>query len=113
MSDRMTRRDMMKRSLLVLGATAGAGAVLAGCGDDGDAGGGSDLSCTDTSGLTEAEKQLRQQQEYTDSTPYPDKRCDNCQLYQAPQEEGTCGGCQVMKGPIHPAGYCKLWVAKS
>ena len=115
MSDRMTRRDMMKRSLLVLGATAGAGAILAGCGDDGDGGGGggSGLDCTDTSGLSEAEKQLRQQQEYTDSSPYPDKTCDNCQLYQAPQQEGTCGGCQVVKGPIHPQGYCKLWVAKA
>jgi len=102
---------MMKRSLVVLGAAAGAGAVLAGCGDDGDAGG--ELSCTETEGLTDAEKQLRQQQEYTDDSPFEDKVCDNCRFWQAPQQEGTCGGCQVVKGPIHPKGHCKLWAAQA
>ena len=108
----ITRRDMMKRSLLVLGAATGAGAVLAGCGDDGDAG-GDGLTCTDTEGLTDAEKQLRQQQDYVDNSPFDDKLCDNCRFWQAPQQEGTCGGCQVVKGPIHPKGHCKLWAAQA
>lgn len=111
MSDGITRRDMMKRSLLVLGAAAGAGAVLSGCGDDDGGGGGDGLTCTDTSGLTEQEIQLRQQQEYTDSSPFEDKVCDNCRFWQAPSQPDSCGTCQVVKGPIHPKGHCKLWAA--
>lgn len=110
MSDEITRREMMKRSLLVLGAAAGAGAVLAGCGDD-DEGGA--LTCTDTSGLTDAEKQLRTQQEYTDHSPFDDKTCANCRFFQAAQQPDSCGTCQVVKGPIHPEGHCKLWAAKA
>jgi hypothetical protein len=106
MSDDITRRDMIKRSLVVLGAASAAGAVLMGCGDD-----EGELTCTDTSGLSEPEKQMREQQAYTDHSPERDKLCDNCRFWTAPQQPNTCGGCQVIKGPIHPKGYCKLWAA--
>lgn len=109
MSDekKMGRREVAKRALLVLGAAAVAPSALAGCGGEGEGGG---LSCTDTSGLTPAEITTRQSQAYTDSSPHSDKRCDNCRFWQAGQA-GQCGGCQVIRGPIHPQGYCNLWVA--
>ena len=107
MARQIGRRALLERTVFLPVLAAGAGLALTACGED------EELTCTDTSGLSEAELAMRQQQEYTDSTPYPEKTCDNCQLFQAPSREGTCGGCQVIKGPIHPKGYCKLWVAKT
>lgn len=71
-----------------------------------------DFSCMDTSGLTEEQIQQRENTNYVDETPNEDMRCDNCQLYTEPEEGAQCGGCQVVPGPIHPAGYCDLWVAQ-
>lgn len=121
-----SRRDFLQK-LTVLG-TAGVvtPTFLSACGGDsgGDSGadpnaGQSDatatageFSCTDTSGLTEQEIQMRENAEYVDLTPNPDQNCANCQLYQEPAEGEQCGGCQVLQGPIHPEGYCTLWVAR-
>jgi len=113
MSDgKMGRRDAARRALVVLGAAALAPSALAGCGGEEEEGGG-DLSCTDTSGLNEAQIQTRQGQNYVDSSPNPDQNCANCTFYQAPSQEGTCGTCQVIAGPIHPEGYCDLWAAQT
>ena len=106
MAQRMTRRDLMKRTVWLPVLAAGAGVAVAGCGDDGE------LTCTDTSGLSPAELTMRQSQEYTDDSPFEDKVCDNCRFWQPPAEQNACGGCQVIKGPIHPKGYCKLWAAR-
>jgi hypothetical protein len=102
----ISRRSFMARGLM-LGAVAGAtGAILAGCG------GGSDLTCTDTSGLTPQELATRQSLEYSDHSPFPDKRCSACRFYQPSAEQSQCGRCQLVKGPIHPDGYCKSYVAR-
>jgi hypothetical protein len=71
-----------------------------------------DFSCTDVSGLTEQERQMREQLQYVDHSPAPDQHCTNCQLYIEAAEGEQCGGCQLLKGPIHPDGYCTSWVAK-
>lgn len=99
----------MKRTLFLPVLAAGAGVALAACGDDGE----EELSCTDTSGLSPAEVSARQAQQYTDHTPYPDKTCDRCRFWQGGQQANACGTCQVIKGPIHPKGYCKLWAARA
>lgn len=109
MGYRISRRELMKRSVFLPVLGLGAGTVLWACGDDEE----DQLSCNDTSGLAPDALQLRQQQEYTDDSPYEDKVCSNCRFWQPPPQAGTCGGCQVIKGPIHPAGYCKLWAAKA
>ncbi|MBD3225903.1 MAG: hypothetical protein GF313_14335, partial [Caldithrix sp.] len=67
--------------------------------------------CSDLSVLTTEEKQVRNDYEYVSKTSIPDERCDNCALWINPQKDAFCGGCQIMKGPIHPAGYCVAWVA--
>jgi hypothetical protein len=71
------------------------------------------FSCTDTSGLTEQQIQMRENAQYMDATPQPEKYCANCQLFTEPVAGEQCGGCQVIAGPIHPQGYCNLWVAKT
>lgn len=69
------------------------------------------FSCTDTSGLTEPEIAMRNQLQYVDESPEEGKTCANCALYQ-PAAEGQCGACTVVKGPIHPNGYCTSWAQK-
>lgn len=67
--------------------------------------------CTDVSALTDPEKNIRKSLQYVGQSPDPAKLCDNCELW-IPQEAGSsCGGCQVIKGPINPKGYCIQWVA--
>lgn len=122
-----SRRDFLQK-LTALG-TAGVitPVVLSACGGGGGgesgaaesaaeapAGGGmgeSGFSCTDTSGLTDAQVQQRGAVNYVDATPNPEQLCSNCQLYTQPEGGAQCGGCQVVPGPIHPDGYCDLWVA--
>ena len=61
--------------------------------------------------LTDAEKATRHSLQYVDQSPDPAKLCSNCNLFLP--GSGGCGGCTVMKGPIHPNGYCLSWVQKA
>jgi hypothetical protein len=70
-------------------------------------------SCQDVAGLSEAEKMGRSALQYVDRSLQADKHCRDCNLFQAPPEVSQCGSCQVVKGPIHPQGYCTAWVKKS
>jgi hypothetical protein len=55
---------------------------------------------------------MRQTLQYVEESPDPEKLCSNCQLYVAPEEGAACGGCQIIKGPIAPGGYCTSWAQK-
>jgi hypothetical protein len=122
---RCTRRSYLKRHLAVVGtlAFAGTGGLISACtkgGGEAEGGGGageadqalSDLSCTDTSGLSQTELTTRKNSQYVDRSEVEGKKCNNCNFWQPPQTTGSCGGCQVVKGPIHPWGYCNLWAEK-
>lgn len=69
-------------------------------------------SCNDVSGLNDGEKAGRAALQYVDRSTFADKHCNNCNLYQPASQPTQCGGCQVVKGPIHPSGYCTAWVQK-
>lgn len=112
MSDgKMGRRDAARRALVVLGAAAVAPSALVGCGGEEEGGGA--LDCTDTSSLNPAQLQTRQSQSYVESSPNEGQNCANCRFFQAPSQEGSCGTCQVIAGPINPDGYCNLYAAQS
>ena len=49
--------------------------------------------------------------QYVDASPVENKPCKGCQFFVKPEKEGTCGGCKVVPGPIHPEGYCTAWAA--
>ena len=68
--------------------------------------------CADVSGLTDAELATRTSNDYTVASPYNDKMCAICNLFIPPNGNNPCGSCQVVKGPISPQGYCKLWIKK-
>ncbi len=124
-----SRRDFLKK-LSVFG-TAGVATplILSACGGGSEAGSEESMdmqeesmameeapmeesfSCMDTSGLTEAEVTQREAVNYVDMTADMEKMCSNCQLYTVPEGDMQCGGCTLVKGPIHPEGYCDLWVA--
>ena len=70
-------------------------------------------SCTDTAGLAKDDVQARAAVAYADSSPQPGKACSGCQQFVAPPDEGTCGSCKLLKGPVHPNGYCRAFAPKA
>lgn len=68
--------------------------------------------CEDLSGLDDSQKKMRETLKYTGKSPYPDKRCDNCNFFTAPEAGKSCGSCSIVAGPINPKGHCTSWVAK-
>lgn len=100
-----------RRVFLSVISTAGAAAsvgLLAACG-----GKPKEFTCTDVSTLKDDEKKVRESVKYVDKSQEPGKKCSNCSQYTAAAAEGQCGGCKVVKGPIHPEGYCTLWAKKA
>jgi hypothetical protein len=69
-------------------------------------------SCMETTGLQPDEIQARKTLDYRDATPFPDKTCERCQQFVAAREDGACATCKVLRGPVHPYGYCKSFAAK-
>ncbi len=69
------------------------------------------LSCTDTTGVTPSDLQMRNSLAYSDTSTEPEKACDKC-LHFLPGPENACGTCRLVRGPIHPKGTCKSFVPK-
>ena len=107
--DEMTKNNLSRRSLLrgtvhlaVLGSVP---VLLQGCKK-------AEFSCTDASGLSEQDAELRKALEYRDRSPHGEaKSCSNCAFYAAGAKD-QCGKCTLVQGPIHPLGYCNSWAAK-
>jgi hypothetical protein len=70
-----------------------------------------ELQCSDTAGLSADEAATRKTLAYVDRASDPAKPCDKCMLYK-PAAPEACGGCSVVKGPVHPAGSCSAWAKK-
>jgi High potential iron-sulfur protein len=96
-----------RHALTVLGAVPVA-AALAACGKKSEPD-----SCSDVSALSDADKTGRTALQYVDKSTDAAKRCEVCSLYQPAPDAAQCGGCQVVKGPIHPKGYCNAFAAKA
>lgn len=104
MSSPIARREAL-RHLAVLSASVAVPGLLAACSRK--------PSCTDVSGLTPEELVMRNQTAgYVEKAPDPTKKCDVCVQWVPGPSENACGGCKVVKGPINPEGWCKLFVAK-
>jgi hypothetical protein len=99
--------DMTRRHLLVLGVSALSLLAAAGCKK------GPPVSCSDVSALTPDEINVRNMLAYTDQSPETGKSCSVCQQYNAPPSIDQCGSCKILKGPVHPNGYCKSFLAKT
>lgn len=105
MKNKINRKEFLKK-LPLLGLTiVGGGFILQNCAKSKT----DEDPCADLSKLSEEEKQTRKDFEYVSKSQFPDKLCDNCELWVAPEEGTICGGCEIMEGPIHPKGYCNVW----
>jgi hypothetical protein len=104
LDEELSRRDVLRRGVVGLTVLVGLGA----CKKKETA-----FSCTDTHALAPEEMQARTTLAYVDTTPEPGKECAGCQQFVAPPSDGQCGGCKVVKGPIHPRGYCKVFAPKA
>jgi hypothetical protein len=102
---RMSRREAARQFFLMSAAIAVPGWLATACSKK-------ELSCEDVSGLSADDKATRTTNAYVDKAPDAVKTCAKCQLYK-PGPEGQCAGCQLVKGPINPNGYCKSFVAKA
>lgn len=69
--------------------------------------------CDDTTGLSKEDIEQRKNLQYTDYTPKPEQRCENCALYVAAEGNSPCGKCNLIKGPVSPKGWCTSWVPKA
>jgi hypothetical protein len=104
MDDKISRRDLFHHSA-ALGVLAAVGAGA--CGKPQSAA----LSCSDTSGLSAPDVQVRTALVYNDVSVEPGKACSSCQQF-LPGPAGACGSCKILRGPINPSGSCKAYVAK-
>lgn len=70
-------------------------------------------TCTDTTGLSPDDLKPRETLAYQDRSPDPHKACDHCAQYVEASSASVCGGCKVLKGPVSPAGTCKVFAPKA
>ena len=111
MDNSMNRRGFLVKSVGMTTLALGSAAVLTACGKSG--GGAAAAGCTDTTGLSEADKTMRTSNAYVDVAADAAKACDKCARFQAAAAGAACGGCSVIKGPIAPKGTCKLFAPKA
>jgi hypothetical protein len=100
--DALNRRQALGRAVASLGVF---GALAAACKKK-------PLVCEGLPGLTAEEMQLRKTLLYADATPQPGRTCTNCTLFVPPKEADSCGACKVLHGPVHPNGWCKIFVLR-
>ncbi len=121
----LSRRDFLLRFSALGAFAAGSGTLLAACGGGEQAAPAETaaapeapaaMSCGDLSALSEADRaqseQMRQSLSYVDVSTVEGKHCENCALYVAAEAGASCGGCNLIKGPIAPGGYCTSWAPK-
>lgn len=97
-----------RAALAILGRAAGAlalGGAAVACTN------AAAFSCSDAKGLSAEETAARSAMEYVDQARDPSKPCSKCVQWVAAASDG-CGGCKVLKGPIHPNGGCKLFASR-
>lgn len=98
-----SRREMLERTV-VLTVAAGLPLGLLACG-------GGELRCNDESSLSTADRDARRASGYTERASDATRACTGCNFYTA--TPNACGSCVVVRGPIHPAGSCNLFVARA
>jgi hypothetical protein len=84
-------------------ATASSGATAAGVAGE---------SCAESEAIPLTAVATRRAVAYVDLSPHAERSCDNCRFFKQPAAGASCGGCEIVGGPIAPAGYCTAWVAQ-
>jgi hypothetical protein len=98
----MSAQQPPDRRRLLLAASAALGSVVVAC---------HHAETCPPEQLSAADLDVRNKLHYTDHSPDPQKVCNGCQQYLRNSDK-DCGACKVVKGPIHPNGYCAAFSAK-
>lgn len=72
-----------------------------------------DLLCVDPSVLSEAQKQQRKADNYTEKSPDPSKTCSGCNFFTPEAKGAGCGSCAIFNGPANPKGKCDDWAPRA
>jgi hypothetical protein len=64
-------------------------------------------------GLSTEDVLARRKLAYADIANDARKACISCQQFVSPTEDDQCGGCKILRGPIHPGGSCKAFVERA
>lgn len=71
------------------------------------------LDCSDEEFMSTPERTLRAAQAYRERSPQgAANSCAKCHFFHAAAPE-ACGSCQILGGPVNPAGHCNSWVARA
>jgi hypothetical protein len=71
-----------------------------------------DTDCSDLSGLTDAERTVRESFGYESVASISERSCRNCKLFLPPTKEKPCGSCLLFKGPVNEQGSCIQFAPK-
>ena len=66
------------------------------------------LECSGEAELPESARNARKSAGYIDRSPDLKRACKECQQWEALGTD-RCGSCKLLRGPIHPAGTCRLF----
>jgi hypothetical protein len=99
--NKLGRRELLKRSLIVIAAAP----VWSACGSPGP-------ECSDVSGLDATALANRQTQQYVEHSVRASSHCSGCRFFTA-GAANACGSCTLIAGPINPDGYCNLFSAQA
>ena len=70
------------------------------------------LKCDNVGGLAPADIEARKNLQYKERADTPEQACKKCSQY-LPAEGSGCATCRVVRGPIHPDGWCKVFTPKA
>jgi hypothetical protein len=116
-----SRRSFLKRIVGVSAAGLFLPGLLAACRSENTATASSGetasgvavASCAESEEAPVAAVATRKAVTYVDLSPHAERSCDDCRFFKQPATGASCGGCEIVGGPIAPAGYCTAWVALS
>ena len=104
--DRDSRRAALRRLTACLFAAAAAWIPVARAREQ------VDLVCAKPGALSEAQKQQRKLDNYTEKSPDPGKTCGGCGFFTPGAGAAGCGKCALFNGPANPQGRCDDWTAR-
>ena len=120
MSNKMDRKEFLQKLGLLGIVGISTSSILSSCGGTEDAAKAPEAApaakaadpCSDYTGLTDIDIKTRENLKYMAKAEDPEKVCTKCNFWLEPKDGAPCGGCQLMKGPIHPGGSCISFAPK-
>jgi hypothetical protein len=112
----MRRRSFLLRLFIPVTMVLGLMTTHTACKDKGSEGdkdvpsGSSD--CNDVSGLSEAERKVREGFGYEPVASLEERSCRHCKLFIPSSKEKPCGSCLLFKGPVTEQGSCIQFAPK-